>query len=77
MFGRGSFAFPALILCGMILSLATGGVKADDVFDKAIENGRLANEGFWRCRLFVDGWLAEADKETGLIPPRVLIYCIY
>ncbi|MBE0534171.1 MAG: hypothetical protein IH624_00780 [Phycisphaerae bacterium] len=34
----------------------------------ARENGRLANEGFRRCRLFVDGWLAHADAATGLIP---------
>ena len=43
--------------------------------DKAIEsafriaerNGRQANEQFYRCGKFVDGWLATADKTTGLI----------
>ncbi len=40
----------------------------EDVFRVAEANGRLANEGFWRCRLYVDGWLAHADEKTGLIP---------
>jgi hypothetical protein len=37
-------------------------------FSQAAANGRLVNEGFERCRLFVDGWLQHADPETGLIP---------
>jgi len=37
-------------------------------FKKALENGRLANEGFGRCLKFVYGWLKHADAETGLIP---------
>jgi hypothetical protein len=41
---------------------------ADDAFEQAMENGRLANEGFIRCRNFVKGWLNHADPETGLIP---------
>jgi hypothetical protein len=40
----------------------------DGDFQQAIENGRLANEGFVRCRNFVKGWLAQADQRTGLIP---------
>ncbi|MEQ9440608.1 MAG: hypothetical protein RIG62_16265 [Cyclobacteriaceae bacterium] len=35
---------------------------------RAMENGHLVNEGLERCRLFVRGWLAHADPETGLIP---------
>ncbi len=31
-------------------------------------NGRRANEQFFRCRRFVDGWLAHSDETTGLIP---------
>ena len=30
-------------------------------FSKALENGKLANEGFLRCHRFVDGWLKHAD----------------
>ena len=42
--------------------------KDDPAFAQALENGKLANEGFRRCRKFVAGWLAHADPETGLIP---------
>jgi hypothetical protein len=37
-------------------------------FQAAEKNGRLANEAFFRCRRFVDGWLAHCDPETGLFP---------
>jgi len=43
-------------------------IAGDDAFEQAMENGRLANEGFIRCRNFVKGWLNHADPETGLIP---------
>ncbi|MBM4050050.1 MAG: hypothetical protein FJ279_33555 [Planctomycetes bacterium] len=38
------------------------------MFRQAEKNARLANEAFYRCRRFVDGWLAHADAATGLIP---------
>ena len=37
-------------------------------FLEAEQNARRAAEMFFRCRKFVDGWLAQADQETGLIP---------
>ncbi len=37
-------------------------------FRQAEKNARLANEMFFRCRRFVDGWLKHADPKTGLIP---------
>jgi len=37
-------------------------------FRKAELHGRQANEQFFRCRKFVEGWLNLADKKTGLIP---------
>ncbi len=37
-------------------------------FNLAAANGKLVNEGFERCRLFIDGWLQQANLETGLIP---------
>ncbi|GAF92949.1 unnamed protein product, partial [marine sediment metagenome] len=40
----------------------------DEAFERAAENGRLANEGFVRCRNFVKGWLQQADPKTLLIP---------
>ncbi len=42
--------------------------KDDPRFITASENGRLANEGFRRCRSFVAAWLAHSDPTTGLIP---------
>lgn len=42
--------------------------KDDPDFAQALENGKLAGEGFRRCRDFVAGWLAHADPNTGLIP---------
>ncbi len=44
------------------------GTADDEAFKQAAENGRLANEGFVRCRNFVKGWLEQADPTTGLIP---------
>jgi len=42
--------------------------SVEAAFRKAELHGRQANEQFFRCRKFVDGWLAQADKKTGLIP---------
>ncbi len=51
-------------------ALAIDGVgrSHDKDFAQALENGQLANEGFDRCRRFVEGWLKHADPKTGLIP---------
>ncbi|MCX7887101.1 MAG: hypothetical protein N3B01_07615 [Verrucomicrobiae bacterium] len=35
---------------------------------EAERNARLAAEAFFRCRKYVEGWLAHADPKTGLIP---------
>jgi hypothetical protein len=37
-------------------------------FVEAEKNSRQAAESLFRCRKFVDGWLAQADETTGLIP---------
>ena len=37
-------------------------------FCQAERNARRAAEQFFRCRRFVDGWLAQSDPTTGLIP---------
>ncbi|MBN1509715.1 MAG: FAD-dependent oxidoreductase [Sedimentisphaerales bacterium] len=42
--------------------------RARDGFNEALENGKVANEGFLRCHRFVEGWLNHADPKTGLIP---------
>jgi dienelactone hydrolase len=38
------------------------------LFRQAEANARLANQAFFRCRRYVDGWLAQADPASGLIP---------
>jgi hypothetical protein len=40
-------------------------------FREAERNSRLANEAFFRCRRYVDGWLAVADPKSGLIPENL------
>ncbi|MCP4262883.1 MAG: FAD-dependent oxidoreductase [Planctomycetes bacterium] len=40
----------------------------DKAFERAAENGKLANEGFTRCQNFVNGWLRQADPKSRLIP---------
>ncbi len=42
--------------------------KQEAAFRLAEKNGRLANEMFYRCRKFAEGWLAKTDPMTGLIP---------
>jgi hypothetical protein len=53
-----------------IYEIITDASTAEDpsAFSRALENGRLANEGFRRCNDFVKGWLRHADPATGLIP---------
>ena len=44
-------------------------VPADDArFRQAERNARQAAEAWFRCRRYIDGWLAHADPKTGLIP---------
>nr|MBC8373842.1 hypothetical protein [Planctomycetota bacterium] len=40
----------------------------ENAFDQAELHGRQANEAFFRCQRFVEGWLKHADPKTGLIP---------
>jgi hypothetical protein len=55
-----------LVVLGSSFCFAAG-----DDFTQAVENGRLANEGFTRCRRYVAGWLAYADPKTGLLPRTI------
>ena len=38
------------------------------LYRQAEKNGRLANEAFFRCRRYIDGWLAHCDSTSGLFP---------
>ena len=42
--------------------------ERDRYFAQALTNGKAANESFRRCHRYVEGWLAQADPTTGLIP---------
>jgi hypothetical protein len=51
-----------------------GSVSSDEtllIFDRAEQNGKLANEGFNRCVKYVYAWLELADSATGLIPRNI------
>ena len=45
-----------------------GAAPIEATFRRAEQNARQANEAFYRSRRFIDGWLAQADPATGLIP---------
>lgn len=65
-------AFPAMRAVWDAEPAASTAARGDPVqaalFRQAEKNGRRANEAFYRCRRFIDGWLAQADPATGLIP---------
>jgi hypothetical protein len=42
-----------------------------EIIDQAIENGKLANEGYVRSFKFVEGWLTKVDPVSGLIPTNL------
>jgi len=43
----------------------------DDPFEQAAWRGAQANQALKQSHRFVEGWLAQADEETGLIPRNV------
>lgn len=56
-----------IIIC-CIISCDEPTKVEQDYFDKALENGVLANEGYNRCLNFTVDWLSVADSVSGLIP---------
>lgn len=44
---------------------------AGQPFVEAEHNSRLASESLYRCHRYVEGWLAQADPATGLIPENL------
>lgn len=49
-------------------AIAPSSERGEKFFRLAEKNARLANEALFRCRRYLDGWLAHADPATGLIP---------
>ncbi len=60
----------SLLSCSTSQNQAEVGLsKADSLaLQRAKSQGELVNEGYERCRKYVQGWLAHRDKQTGLIP---------
>jgi hypothetical protein len=50
------------------VSLPTNRTDRSPLYQQAEKNARLANEAFFRCRRYIDGWLAHCDPESGLFP---------
>ncbi|HSO89239.1 MAG TPA: hypothetical protein VLQ91_21985 [Draconibacterium sp.] len=42
-----------------------------EIVEQAINNGKLANEGFARSLKFVEGWMTKTDSASGLIPTNL------
>jgi hypothetical protein len=62
-------AFPEMrTLWDRALATSPSASPQDRFFREAECKGRLAAEAFYRCRRYVEGWLAHADPATGLIP---------
>jgi len=60
-----------LLLALLLLISCQSQTSKQLIFDKALENGILANEGYSRCSAYVHAWLEYADPETGLIPENL------
>lgn len=61
------FLLPAILLA----SCVTKPNFDTNTINKAIENGKQANEGFARSLKFVTGWLTKTDSASGLIPTNL------
>ncbi len=59
--------FRVLIL-SLILSTTLFAQPETLAREKALENGKLVNQGFNRCVNYVNAWIKYADPATGLIP---------
>ena len=69
------FAYMAFMLVLIISSCKTTSREVSDadgaMFEKALQNGWVANEGFIRSENYMKAWLAHADPETKLVPRRL------
>jgi len=59
------------VSCG--LNNSNFSISEDDklLFDQALENAVLANEGYMRCGNYVNAWLEYSDPISGLIPRNI------
>lgn len=63
---------PVILVVMFATSCKTRSYEISDderpLFDKALENGVRANEGFVRCNNYMNAWLSFADPESKLVP---------
>jgi len=60
-----------ILLILLILSFFKQEPKNQVLYEKALENGKSANEGYRRCGAYLEAWLEYADPATGLIPENL------
>jgi hypothetical protein len=64
---------PIILSLSLLLLLPSCSPKPENqaLYDKALENGKAANEGYRRCQSYLHAWLEYADPATGLIPENL------
>ena len=60
-----------ILIFSVFSSCTTQPKFQQETIDKAIENGKQANEGYVRSLNFVKGWLTKTDSASGLIPTNL------
>ena len=67
-----AFLSAVFILASVMLWSCRKNIDSDGInFQKARDNGILANEGFLRCLDYTRAWLEYADSSTGLFPENL------
>jgi hypothetical protein len=64
-------ALSCIALLTLILACTTPPSFEEQTVNKALENGRLANEGYIRSLNFTLAWLTKTDPVSGLIPTNL------
>jgi hypothetical protein len=57
-----------IMICSTFISPNVNSNPNDELWDKAQHNGQLANQSLSQCLDFMNGWYANRDPKTGLIP---------
>ncbi len=60
-----------ILIIPLVFSCSTQPKFNLETVDKAIENGKQANQGYVRSLKFTEGWLAKVDSASGLIPTNL------
>jgi hypothetical protein len=63
-----------LFLLLLVITIFASGCRREFnsvIVNKALEKGKVANEGYSRCLKFVEAWLTKRDSASGLIPTNL------